>query len=63
VKRIRCFLIVVFAFTLLAVQPIAWAYKACTDSYAGGCHIGTHCDYYDDVTDEWIGSVTIEYQC
>lgn len=62
-KKIRVFLVVVFALSLFLVNPVAFAYKACSDTYANGCHVGTHCDFYDDETDEWIGSMTIEYQC
>lgn len=52
-------------FCSAAVAPqVALAYRACTDTYTqDGCHVGTHCDHYDDETGEWIGSVTIAYQC
>lgn len=47
-----------------AAPQVALAEMACTDTYTeDGCHAGTHCDHYDDETGEWIGSVTIEYQC
>lgn len=62
-KIFRIVLMIAFVCGAAMAPSSVFAYGACTDTYAGGCHVGTHCDYYDDETDEWTGSVTVEYQC
>lgn len=52
-----------FCAGVLMAPGSAFAYRACTETYAGDCLAGTHCDFYDDETDQWYGSITVEYQC
>jgi hypothetical protein len=54
-------LLVMLAVT--AFGPSANAYYVCTETYVGECHNTTSCDYYDNDTGRYTGSINVHYHC
>ncbi len=61
-RRIALF----FGILLLTLGSIsgAWALAVCVEQHnASGCLMSVGCDYYDDVTGAFRGSVRVTYHC
>ena len=63
----RRILVTVFAVALMALGPQALAYYSCsytvTVHSTGGQSCSRTCNFYDNETHMWQGSITMEFQC